>query len=304
MDIITSEIKTTPLTIDTNYTHVKESDILMFDKTLTEKLMWTDSLYGTINFYRNDGIIGASLLAYGEYTQFEINLLSHVINDETVVYDIGANIGYHTLGFASKAKHVYAFEPNNKNYKLLQANTGIHKNVTTYNFGVSDKNIDSFIEDFEPGVLNNYGELHLSNSGQPCKLVKLDDFIKKENLPEPQVIKIDVEGHEYEVLMGLDNTIRNTLPVIFYEHQHGDHLPEIYDYLTSLNYKIFWFGCPNYNPNNFKNNKNNYFENNTGVINAFAVPNTIQIKTNLPQKLSRNETYNDMLDRLKNNVTN
>lgn len=305
MDIITSEFKTTPLTIDTNYTHYDESAFLLPEKGFTEHLVYTPSRYGNFHVFRNDGMIGFSIIAYGEYSQYEINLLSHVIGTETVVYDIGSNIGYHTAGFATKAKHVYAFEPNIKNYKVCKLNTHSYKNVSVYNLGCSDKNTSAYIEDIDLENPDNYGEAKLSDNGQICELVKLDDFIKKEKLQDPHVIKMDVEGHEYEVLMGLDNTIRNTLPVIFYEHQHGDHLPEIYDYLTSLHYKIYWFPCPNYTPQNFKNNPNNYFHPNSGVVNAFAVPFHIQLNTNLPEKISRDETYNDMIERYnKQNVPN
>ena len=55
-------------------------------------------------FYTGDNIIGLSIRMYGEYTETEIDLLKHFINKESVVYDIGGNIGVHTVAFAHYAK--------------------------------------------------------------------------------------------------------------------------------------------------------------------------------------------------------
>jgi len=295
---ITSEITTTPIDINVKV-HPDMFDsrnVHFYDSELADKLLYSQTRYGPINFYKGDNVIGISLHYYGEYTQYEINLLNNFIHRSSIIYDIGANIGFHSLGLAEQSKHLYAFEPNNKNYKLLKLNTGHINNISTYNVGCSDKNGTAFIQDFEPGDNFNNGELMLADSGQPCDIVKLDDFAKENNIPDPQVIKIDVEGHEYEVLLGMDTMIRNNLPVIFYEHQTGK-LPEIHDYLTGLGYTIYWFASPNYNPNNYKNNKTQIFHPNSAVINALAIPFHIDIKTNLPKKLSRTETYNDMVER-------
>ena len=295
---ITSEIVTTPIEITKYVTPelFNERNIHFADPELTNKVMYSKTRYGNVNYYVGDNVIGISLHYYGEYTQYEINLLNNFIHTNAVVYDIGANIGFHTLGFADHAKHVYGFEPNNKNYKLLRMNTGHVKNISTYNVGCSDKNGTAFIQDFEPGSNNNNGELMLAESGQPCDIVKLDDYVKKHHIPDPQVVKIDVEGHEYEVLLGMDKLIRDNLPVIFYEHQTGK-LPEIHDYLTGLGYTIYWFASPNFNPHNYKNNQQQIFHPGSGVINALAIPFHITLKTNLPQKLSRDETYNQMVER-------
>jgi len=295
---ITSEIVTTPIEVTKYVTPdlFNERNIHFADPKLTDKVMYSSTRYGSVNFYKGDNVIGISLHYYGEYTQYEINLLNNFIHKDTVVYDIGANIGFHSLGLAEHAKHLYAFEPNNKNYKLLRMNTGHVKNISTYNVGCSDKNGTAYIQDFEPGTNNNNGELMLAETGQPCDIVKLDDYVKVHHIPDPQVVKIDVEGHEYEVLMGMDQMIRNNLPVIFYEHQTGK-LPEIYDYLDSLGYTIYWFASPNFNPNNYKNNQTQIFMPGSGVVNALAIPFHIDLKTNLPKKLSRDETYNDMVER-------
>lgn len=296
METITSEITTTPIHIDTKYTHYTSDQLLFPDPGFSEYTVHTKSRYGNMHVFRNDGMIGFSIQAYGEYGQYEINLLNHVIDSNSIVYDIGSNIGFHSLGLSEKAKHVYAFEPNSKNYKLCKLNTKFNNKISLYNVACSNFNGTGYIEDIDLSQPNNYGEVHVSSEGIETEFVKLDDFIANNNIPVPHVIKIDVEGHEWEVLQGLDQTIRTHLPVILYEHQHGDYLPNIYDYLTELGYTIYWFPCANYNPMNFKGNTNNYFMPNSGVVNALALPKTLDVKTSLPVKTHRDQTFQEAVE--------
>lgn len=298
MDTITSEIITTPIPVNTQYTFVPSNRVHISDPGFTEYLVEAQTRYGIVNVFKNDGIIGVSMRMYGEYGQYEINLLNNLINQETVVYDIGSNMGFHSLGLAEHSKVVYAFEANPKNYKLCKLNAACQRKIKVFNVAVSDTNRIGTVEDIDLSVENNYGEIHVDTGSVECEFVKIDDFIEKQKLLPPHIIKIDVEGHEYEVIKGADKTIRNNLPIIFYEHQHGDYLPEIYDYLTALGYKIYWFPTANYNPQNYRNNTTNIFMPNSGVINAFAVPFHIQLQTNLPIKSHRTETYTEAYDKL------
>lgn len=231
-------------------------------------------------YYKNDTIIGRSLKHYGEYTELEIQLLRNFIKSDTIIYDIGANIGYHTVAFAKLAKHVYAFEPNKKNLHLLHLNTKSLKNVNIYDMACSDKNDTMYIEDFDVNKPGNYGEMHmLDGNGQECKTVKIDDI---DDIYVPDIIKIDVEGHELQVLLGSIDTITEYKPIIFYE-AHGNDLDKIYELLTNLDYKLYWFPCSNYNNNNFNKNTNNIFGNG-GVLNILAVHNMPKIGNLLPVK--------------------
>ena len=148
-----------------------------------------------------------------------------------IVYDIGANIGYHTNAFAKFAKHVYAFEPNELNYKLLEMNTFHDKNVTLFDYAISNDIGITQIEKFELGKPGNYGECKLTEDGQLCDMTYIDYLVRTGNIQPPHVIKIDVEGHEYPVFQGMSETIKNHLPVIFYEAHHCD-TASIYDIPT------------------------------------------------------------------------
>ena len=61
------------------------------------------------HYYDTDEVFGKSIEVYGEYSEAEVIVLTSLMNKNTVVYDIGGNIGYHASAFATVAKHVYSF---------------------------------------------------------------------------------------------------------------------------------------------------------------------------------------------------
>jgi FkbM family methyltransferase len=235
-------------------------------------------------YYKNDTIIGKSLEWYGEYTELELQLLRNFIKPNFIVYDIGANIGYHTVGFAKSTKHVYAFEPNKKNLKLLHNNTKQLNNVTVFDVACSDGNTDMYVEDFDLDIPGNYGEMHMRETGQLCNSRRIDDI---DDIYAPDLIKIDVEGHELQVLRGSLETITEYKPIIFYE-AHGNDLDDIYTLLDNLGYKLYWFPCSNYYKNNHKRCETNVFGNG-GVLNILALHGYPKINNLLPVR--QNESY-------------
>ena len=249
---------------------------------------YTDKFY----FYEKDYIIGQSIRLYGEYTETEIDLLKNFIDAESVVYDVGGNIGYHTVAFASMAKEVHSFEPNDRNYLLLEKNTENLNNVKLYHSACSNVVGESFISDYDTEKPGNYGECMMGDTGQPCKTVRIDDL----DLPKPDVIKIDVEGHELKVFQGMHETIIHHLPVIFYESMHGTGFDIIYDMLTKLGYHIYYYPAPNYNPKNFNGEQYNIFGTG-GVINCIALPARKGTISGLPEMLDRTDNYNIALGR-------
>lgn len=281
-----------------NLAYYKDNYVLPYIKGFTEHVLCCPTRYSPITYcYRGDNIIGVSLAYYGEYTEQELGLLRNFINNTSIVYDIGANIGVHTQAFAKSGKHVYAFEPNKNNYKLLELNTVHDNNVTLFDVAISDKTGTAKIEQYELGSIGNFGECKLTDVGQDCETTTIDQLINDNIIEPPHVIKIDVEGHEQNVFVGMAETIRNHLPVIFYEAMHCD-LQSIYDMLNGLAYELYWYPVGNYNPNNFYNNKENIFGNG-GVLNILAIPFHINAKTNLPKVLDRDDTWAKAFDRIQ-----
>lgn len=273
---------------------LKQPNMLVVDHSNVSGVSFTKTRYSDMFWlYTNDTIIGQSLRYYGEYTELEIELLKNFIKPHFTVYDVGANIGYHTLAFSKLAQDVYAFEPNKKNLELLRKNAGHCDNVVIYDFACSDKNTTMYVEDFDTTKPGNYGEMRMLDNGQECQSMRIDDIA---DIFGPDLIKIDVEGHELQVLNGSIETITQYKPIIFYE-AHGTELPEIYDLLTGLDYTLYWYPCRNYNPNNYLRNSTNVFGQG-GVVNILATPNSKYGNiTNLIKVNSRIDTIQNAIKR-------
>ena len=144
-----------------------------------------------------------------------------------VVIDIGANVGFTTTYFSKISNKVIAFEPDNKNYESLNSQIKIRnlKNVETHNLAVS--NISGPVEFYSRNA-NDLHSLGVHNKGKIIQTshitaITLDEFWG----PSPQyigLIKIDVEGFEYEVLQGASKLLEMRLvEAIIFEYSPKIH---------------------------------------------------------------------------------
>lgn len=148
-----------------------------------------------------------------------------------VVADIGANIGYYALMEARAVWTkglVYAIEPITENIALLKRNIKVngYKNIKTFNKAVGEKNCKKNI------FLSNHSNLStfcknvkLNQTGKtiPVDVVSFDSFIKGKRLPD--IIRMDVEGYEYEILKGMKKTLKIKNLQFFFE-VHADFMGE------------------------------------------------------------------------------
>jgi len=143
-----------------------------------------------------------------------IEPMLNILREGDVAFDIGANIGIHTMLMAKKAGvhgKVIAFEPEENNYETLLKNIRMNKmqNVLTVKTALGDT-----VEDGKLYVNKHVGigaiSLIESTDSDMCQMVEVrpgDYLVEKLNLPVPKVVKIDVEGFEYPVIKGLLKTL-------------------------------------------------------------------------------------------------
>lgn len=174
-----------------------------------------------------------------------------------VVYDIGANVGLTTLFFArcvGQEGLVIAFEPVSDVAWRLRENVRINRlrNVRIYEVALGDQETQSAIH-FTPeasGIATFRHDMaqqyHREYRLQAClvEVVRLDTIVRRESLPLPHFIKIDVEGFEYQVLQGAQGVIEQSHPQIFLE-LHGSSVEDcrqmwgtIYRFLSEHGYSI------------------------------------------------------------------
>ena len=145
--------------------------------------------------------------------------------------DIGAHIGTYTWLLAPHFKHTHSFEANKEVYNVLCGNIamkGLSKSIDAHNIGLSDKEGElTFYDRSADGGMNGFAETEMNViSESKMKVATLDSY----DLQNVGFIKIDVEGHELEVLEGAIQTIKNNNypPIIFETWEPGMH-PEFND---------------------------------------------------------------------------
>lgn len=134
----------------------------------------------------------------------------------SVVYDIGAHVGFYTLlaSFLSgRDGLVYSFEPFPLNANYLRKHTLLNgcKNVTVIEAAVGDTEGFSL---FKEGESTFTGMLSPSGGSLSVRIVTLDHLLEEKKIAPPNVIKIDVEGAEFEVLRGAYKILKEFYPTI------------------------------------------------------------------------------------------
>ena len=132
-----------------------------------------------------------------------------MINDSInakCIFDVGANIGYYTLQFASLSQKVFAFEPLSYQVSELEKNLSLNHftNVQITENIVSSTN-DQLMRIYFSGI-NNSGKSSVevfSERYEDKYSITLDSYCRQENISVIEIIKIDVEGHELNVLRGM-----------------------------------------------------------------------------------------------------
>lgn len=154
--------------------------------------------------------------------------LIELVEPDDVVLDVGANRGVYSILLASKARRVIAVEPEaasssqllrNKqmnglnNLDVYQRAFGNREGTETLYLGLGVAAIDT----------GHLGRDWKQSETQSVELVRGDDFLRDNGLPQPTIIKIDVEGYEDAVLAGLEQTLKHCRVVLC--EIHPDMLP-------------------------------------------------------------------------------
>lgn len=153
-----------------------------------------------------------------------VRLLRRLWTAGKTFVDIGANVGVYTAMAAKRigsSGTVHAFEPVQSTFKRMQDNIKLNNfsNVKIYNNALSSRTGTASI--WIPKH-NNKGMSSLHPNATPLDeesitLITLDNVIKQGKIETVDIIKIDVEGHELEVLKGGMDTISEMRPIIALE---------------------------------------------------------------------------------------
>jgi len=181
----------------------------------------------------------------------EISLLKRNTKFLGVVFDVGANRG--DWSAAARRENpmakIFAFEPEPDIYKMLRGNLA-NSGAVCENFGLGSKReerrIFSYKEDSGMGsFLSRPGRDVLGADGKVAEIRTLDDYCQANNIDLIDFLKIDVEGFEYEVILGARKLLsEHKISAIQFEYggtylDAGISLKDMFEFLSGFGYSLY-----------------------------------------------------------------
>ena len=204
------------------------------------------------------------------YNSFEShlnNIFYSLIKADTIVVDVGANVGILSVKFANILKKkqlkddgiVVGFEPSRRTFEDLNFNVNLNKDqkhvkIDIFNLGVGNKKeIKSFYEfrDLEKQHSFSFLKNDIFENSEDKDLIKynvnitsLDSFLLEKYKKPISLIKIDIGGDELDVLKGAINIIKNYSPSLVFEYdlKRIEYLKikdQEFNFLFDFGYQVF-----------------------------------------------------------------
>lgn len=197
-----------------------------------------------------DDWIQENIYLLGDYESAELNTLKQFLNTDSVFLDIGANFGLFTLNAAnsiSESGKIISFEPFPKNFEALLRNVNSNNlnQVQLVKSAVGNENttIELYLDEKENN-LGSVSALPIENAIiEKVQSISIDSFLKDSSIKKIDFVKIDVEGFEYNVLLGMKETLKihkPTLLIEIFNDENSENENNINSLLIDLGYsKLF-----------------------------------------------------------------
>jgi FkbM family methyltransferase len=201
--------------------------------------------------------IDFSIYLLGAFERSTRNTLRDRVQPGATVLDIGANIGAHTLGLARSVGAsgcVHAFEPTDfavaKLRRNLALNPELEKRVRVHQTMLAAYPSAPIQQEiYSSWPLSGGADVHPKHRGRlsttnHARTDTLDAFAEREGISRVDLIKIDVDGHEYPVLLGGSNLLNRCQPVIVMEvspyvhEEEGSSFPHLISLLRDHGYSL------------------------------------------------------------------
>ena len=172
-----------------------------------------------------------------KYQYFDASLIN--INLPLNIVDVGGFIGdtflqYAELGYTYE--NYYCFEADPEVFKVLENNTQSYENVKLFNIGLWNEKGMLHFSNLNPGSTTITEDL---NNETSIEVDKLDNLIED----RIDFIKLDIEGAEYNALLGMEQVIKSNLPIIAFAayHKRDDYftLTDLIEKFAPNQYKFY-----------------------------------------------------------------
>ena len=179
--------------------------------------------------------------------QHVLERLASLVRPGDVVFDVGSNFGIYTILLAKAVGPngvVAAFEPEAQAYGHLRNNLELNSltNVRTFQLALGDRSREEKLFLQYTGASRLERPTVVQGGYEVVTVLEGDELVATENLPVPRIVKIDVEGHEWAVIRGLQKTLAMPECELVCCEIHPPLLPtdtqteQVLDFLKSLGF--------------------------------------------------------------------
>jgi FkbM family methyltransferase len=192
--------------------------------TVKGKTFWGEDMYLAI-----PEVVSMNIFRYGFFEEGLTRMLLKYLKSGMVFFDIGTHFGYFTLlasFLVGDRGQVYSFEPTPSTFEMLKLNISGKKNIVINNCAVSSEKkkvtfndygiqYSAFNSLYNPKLPENIRS-KLNVKQHVVESLSIDAYIENDKLI-PNFIKIDAESAEYQILCGMEKTIKKFQPIISVE---------------------------------------------------------------------------------------
>lgn len=241
----------------------------------TQKILIENKIGRKMWVWDSDSFYTQRLQA-GPYQKQNLIYLRSLCPAPRKIIDIGMNIGMNTWEYATFAKEVHGFEPVPTTYQIALDNIALNQNHQDPSKGWFKTSDGTWASLLPSGIIHTYNvalgptktivEMHIKKndghnriandnyttiSGKPVKVntgyhrvTVPQETLDSYNFTDVDIIKIDVEGYEFQVLEGARSTIQTNRPIIQIEcvelqpRAFGKTIQDLMDFFTQMDYVI------------------------------------------------------------------
>ena len=207
-------------------------------------------------FYDKNGILKyQNEFVSGEYHVIDKILPKILPKENIITFDVGANVGKYSISLVHNLilQKVYSFEPNPITFQKLKNNTKSYDNIQIINMGLGNKPSKKEIYTYKDELTTEHASLYKTVLTELhhkadidsifVEISTIDSFCFMEKIDHIDFLKIDTEGHEFAVLEGAKDMLKNNkIKIIQFEFNEMNVISRVFlkDFYEILfNFNIF-----------------------------------------------------------------
>lgn len=197
---------------------------LIFKKIITSPILINFGEFKMFSYNNNKDLSKFMLKNLNVWDGFQVERINNIFkNKKSLFIDCGCSFGSYSVPIAklnSTDSKVIAIDASSVAIRRLKENVFLNdiNNIEIYNLAIGkEEGYANFNEDLN--LLPNSGSFRFDSSGKKLRITTLDIILEQQSLDSFEVIfvKMDLEGYEFDGLLGFKKNIVKYKPIILFE---------------------------------------------------------------------------------------